>query len=515
MSKCICQNSNASKRYLIYDMSRIELKSILKLKSLFLNQISIRKCLKENRLKSKKHISLIKKIVILWVVVTVFMLVMSTFSHNNYIDIIDCYACEYNRSINIISNNKDISDIQYIDTKIQDIDTSVQCIDNKIEDTDMNMQDTSLTDTVATTTEQDALLITSPSAILIEATTGNIIYEKNPDEVRELASVTKIMTLILIFDAINNGQIQLDDEVVTSEHASSMGGSQVYLEAGEVQTVETLIKCIAVASANDGCVAMAEYISGSEEAFVNAMNERAKALGMTNTHFVNCCGLDATGHASTARDISLMSRELITKYPEIFNYCSIWQENIIHTTRRGSSEFGLTNTNKLIKQYEYATGLKTGYTSIAKYCISATARKNDMDIIAVIMGADDYRTRTSEAISLLNYGFANCSLFCDNDNKREKIENIHILNGIKDELVVGYKEDFNYVLVGKSPNMITSKIDLVSEANAPITSGDVLGKITYYLEDKEIGAVDIIALEDIKEITYTYYLRRFIKQFAL
>lgn len=357
--------------------------------------------------------------------------------------------------------------------------------------------------------------ITSPSAILVEASTGTVIYEKNADEVRPPASITKIMTLILIFDAISEGKISLEDEVVTSEYASSMGGSQVYLEAGEVQTVDTLIKCIAVASANDGCVTMAEYISGSEEEFVNRMNEKAKALGMTNTHFVNCCGLDADGHATTARDISIMSRELITKYPEVFNYCSIWMENIIHTTRKGSSEFGLTNTNKLIKQYEYATGLKTGYTSVAKYCISATARKNDMDIIAVIMGANDYRIRSKEAIALLNYGFANCSMFCDSDDKREKLENISILNGIKEELMVRYKENFYYILIGKNPNMITSNIELLDEITAPIKSGDVVGKITYYLEDKEIGAVDIIALEDVRAMTYMDYLLKFIKQYAL
>lgn len=357
--------------------------------------------------------------------------------------------------------------------------------------------------------------ITSPSAILVEASTGTVIYEKNADEVRPPASITKIMTLILIFDAISEGKISLEDEVVTSEYASSMGGSQVYLEAGEVQTVDTLIKCIAVASANDGCVTMAEYISGSEEEFVNRMNEKAKELGMTNTHFVNCCGLDADGHVTTARDISIMSRELITKYPEVFNYCSIWMENIIHTTRKGSSEFGLTNTNKLIKQYEYATGLKTGYTSVAKYCISATARKNDMDIIAVIMGANDYRIRSKEAIALLNYGFANCSMFCDSDDKREKLENISILNGIKEELMVGYKENFYYILIGKNPNMITSNIELLDEITAPIKSGDVVGKITYYLEDKEIGAVDIIALEDVRAMTYMDYLLKFIKQYAL
>ena len=203
-------------------------------------------------------------------------------------------------------------------------------------------------ETVGDTSEESAgVEVSAPSALLMEASTGQVIYEKDADSKRPPASVTKIMTLLLIFDALESGKIKLEDEVTTSEYAASMGGSQVFLEPGEVQTVDTLIKCIAVASANDGCVTMAEYISGSEEVFVQQMNERAKELGMTNTHFVNCNGLDAEGHLTTARDIALMSRELITKHPAIRDYCMIWQENITHTTRKGSSEFGLSNTNKL------------------------------------------------------------------------------------------------------------------------------------------------------------------------
>ena len=218
--------------------------------------------------------------------------------------------------------------------------------------------------------------VSAPSAILIESSTGQVIYEKDADSIRPPASVTKIMTLLLIFDALSEGQIKLEDEVTTSEYAASMGGSQVFLEAGEVQTVDTMIKCISVASANDACVAMAEHICGNEEEFVAQMNERAKGLGMENTCFVNCNGLDADGHETTARDIALMSRELITKYPKIRDYCMIWMENITHTTKKGTSEFGLTNTNKLIRQYQYATGLKTGSTSKAKFCVSATAEKD-------------------------------------------------------------------------------------------------------------------------------------------
>lgn len=235
---------------------------------------------------------------------------------------------------------------------------------------------------------QAAVQIAAPSAILMEASTGQVIYEKDADEKRSPASVTKVMTLILIFDALQSGKIQLTDEVVTSAHAKSMGGSQVFLEEGEKQTVETLIKCIVIASGNDASVAMAEYIAGSEDEFVRMMNERAAGLGMANTHFVDCCGLtESPDHYTTARDIAIMSRELINKYPQIHNYSTIWMENITHVTKQGTKEFGLSNTNKLLKMATNftVTGLKTGSTSIAKYCLSATAEKDGVRLIAAIM----------------------------------------------------------------------------------------------------------------------------------
>lgn len=244
--------------------------------------------------------------------------------------------------------------------------------------------------------------VTAKAAVLMEADTGTIIYEKNATEQLSPASITKIMTLILIFDAIESGQITLQDEVTTSAYAKSMGGSQVFLEEGEKQTVETLIKCIVVASGNDASVAMAEYICGSETEFVRQMNERAAGLGMTETHFEDCCGLtESATHLTSAKDVALMSRELITRYPQIHAYSSIWMENIIHVTEKGSSEFGLANTNKLLKQYEYCNGLKTGSTSIAKYCLSATATKDGISLIAVVMAAPDYKVRFSEAKAML------------------------------------------------------------------------------------------------------------------
>ena len=279
----------------------------------------------------------------------------------------------------------------------------------------------------------DSLGITAPSAILMEASTGTVVLEKNAHEKLPPASVTKIMTLLLIFDAISQGKIQLDDTVTTSEHAASMGGSQVFLEAGETQSVDTMIKCISVASANDASVAMAEYVAGTETLFVEMMNERAKGLGMNDTHFVNCCGLDTEGHVTSAYDIALMSRELITKYPQIHNYSTIWMENITHATKRGTEEFGLTNTNKLIRQYPYATGLKTGSTSLAKFCVSATAEKDGIELIAVIMAAPDPKGRFADATALLNYGYAKCTLYRDTDELPQVT--VPVRGGVEEELV--------------------------------------------------------------------------------
>ena len=271
---------------------------------------------------------------------------------------------------------------------------------------------------VQTAPSTTAVALASPSAILMEASTGTVLFEKNPDEIRSPASITKIMTLILTFEAIEKGRIKLEDEVSTSAYAKSMGGSQVFLEEGEIQTVDTLIKCITVASGNDASVAMAEFIAGSESEFVNLMNEKAAALGMNNTHFIDCCGLSSDAqHHTTARDVAIMSRELITKYPDIYNYTKIWMEDITHVTRQGTKNFTLSSTNKLLKQYQWTTGLKTGSTNQAKYCFSATANKDGIDLIAVVMGAPDFKIRFSEARSLLEYGFAITKLYVDENNK--------------------------------------------------------------------------------------------------
>lgn len=354
--------------------------------------------------------------------------------------------------------------------------------------------------------------VSAPSAILMEASTGEIIYEKDADTARPPASVTKIMTMLLIFDAIADGKIKLEDQVSTSEFAASMGGSQVFLEPGETQTVDTMLKCISVASANDACVAMAEYISGSEEEFVKQMNERAKGLGMENTHFVNCNGLDTDGHVTTARDIALMSRELLTKYPQIHDYCMIWMENITHTTKKGTTEFGLTNTNKLVRQYEYATGLKTGSTGLAKFCVSASAKKNDIELVAVIMAAEDSKARFRDATTLLNYGFGKCQLY--KDENPEKLKEIEVKGGVKESVPCEYGKTFSYLdTTGANLAGITKKLKVKKSLDAPVKKGDKAGSLVYELDGKEIGKVDILVYRDVKKAGFLDYLKKVVSRF--
>ncbi|MDE6209461.1 MAG: D-alanyl-D-alanine carboxypeptidase [Lachnospiraceae bacterium] len=364
--------------------------------------------------------------------------------------------------------------------------------------------------TVVSVSAPVELNITARSAILMEASTGTVLYDKNSNEKVSPASITKIMTLLLIFDSLDSGRITLEDEVVTSEHAKSMGGSQVFLEVGEIQTVETLIKCIVVASGNDASVAMAEYIAGSEAEFVKMMNERANGLGMKNTHFEDCCGLtDSDNHYSSAHDVAIMSRELITKYPQIKNYSGIWMENIVHVTNKGSEEFGLANTNKLLKQYEYATGLKTGSTSKAKYCVSATATKNDVEMIAVIMAAPDYKVRFSEAKILLEYGFNTCEIYKDAES--EYVWELNVNGGKKEKITAVPVNQFSYICKdGEKPSDISKEVLLPEEINSPVEKGDKVGEIVYKLNGKEIGKTDIIANEGVEKADYIFNLLRVI-----
>jgi len=350
--------------------------------------------------------------------------------------------------------------------------------------------------------------IEAPSAILLESTTGTILYDKNADEHRSPASITKIMTLILIFDELEKGTLKMEDEVVTSAHAKSMGGSQVFLEEGEKQNVETMIKCIVIASGNDASVAMAEHIAGSEEEFVKRMNAQAKELGMDNTNFEDCCGLtDSANHFTTARDVGLMSKELISKYPKILDYSSIWMEDITHVTNQGTKDFTLTNTNKLVRGYDGCVGLKTGSTSVAKFCVSAVANRNDVTLISVVMGAPDPKIRFKDAATMLNYGFGKCRLYVDNNE--EKLPDVKVAKAIKDKAGCAFKEKFHYLdSTGMNLEAVEKKTKMNEDLEAPLKKGDVIGKATYVLGDKEIGSVDIILTEDVEKAGFVDYLKK-------
>lgn len=362
-------------------------------------------------------------------------------------------------------------------------------------------------DSAAQTDPSDAsgtLDTAAKSVLLMEAKTGTVIYEKNADERLRPASVTKIMTLLLIFEGLEKKQFTLEDVVTVSEHAASMGGSQVFLEAGETQTVHDLIKCISIASANDACVTMAEFIAGSEPAFVDQMNAKAKELGMNNTTFANCCGLEADGHLTTARDIAIMSRELISKYPQIHDYCTIWQDSITHETRRGSSEFGLTNTNKFLKQYPYATGLKTGYTSLSKYCISATAKKDSLELITVLMAEPDIKSRVKDLQSCMDYGFAKCKLY--EDANSDSLAEIPVLHGKENALGIRYDGAFEYLdTAGRDLAAVEKTFSLPQAIEAPVNEGDIIGEVVYTLDGTLLGSVSIRAAATIEQADYKYY----------
>ena len=358
-------------------------------------------------------------------------------------------------------------------------------------------------------------LIEAPSAVLMEKETGTVIYSRDPNTRRSPASITKIMTLILIFDAIENGKLHLDDTITTSAYAKSMGGSQVFLEEGETQKAETMIKCIVIASGNDASVAMAEHLSGTEQAFVEQMNKRAAELGMKNTHFADCCGLtESRDHYTTAYDIALMSRELITRYPQILTYSSIWMEDITHVTRKGSSRFTLTNTNKLLRSYEGCKGLKTGSTSIAKYCLSAVAERNGVTLIASVMAAPDPKTRFRDAASLFNYGFSKCTLYLD--EALETLPPVKVRKGMKEEAALEYAGKFRYLSTdGTKPDNIEKKRILPKQTTAPVKKGEKAGVQEYFQNGKKIGTLDILYAEPVEKVRYKDWAGRVAKAFLL
>ena len=354
--------------------------------------------------------------------------------------------------------------------------------------------------------------LSTKSAILMEASTGTVLYEQNADEKLPPASITKVMTLLLIYEAVRDGKINWDDKVTVSEHAASMGGSQVYLEVGETQTAADMTKCIAIASANDAAVAMAEYIGGSEEGFVDLMNTRAKELGMENTVFVNACGLDADGHLTTARDIALMSKELIYNFPEIEQYTTTWQDTINHTTKRGTSEFGLTNTNKLVRWYEGTTGLKTGSTGNAKYCLSATANKNGMSLIAVIMAAPDNKSRFSEAIKLLDYGYANYTVLTG-AKAGENVGEIPVSRGEHETALLEVSKDVTALMKkgGEEPVLTYELTDVLC---APFEKGTKAGEAVYTLGGEVVARVDVVTSENVGRASLGTVTKRLLRDWS-
>ena len=327
--------------------------------------------------------------------------------------------------------------------------------------------------------------LNAKSAILMEESTGNILYESNPDERVPIASVTKVMTMLLIMEAVDSGKISLDDMVTVSENAMSYGGSTMFLETGEQLTVNDMLKGIAVASANDGCVAMAEHLAGSESAFVDMMNEKAKELGMENTHFMNTNGLDEDDHYSSARDVAIMSRELM-KHETIFNYTSIWMD-----TLRGG-KFQLANTNKLIRFYDGANGLKTGSTSKALCCLSAAAKRNDMQLIAVVLGAPTSAERFASAKSLLDYGFANYAVNTQ-ITAGDEVQKIAVEKGVDKEVGVVAGESCSMLVKKGQEDNITKEIKIDETITAPIEAGQKIGTMTISRDGEVIADIDLNA----------------------
>lgn len=355
--------------------------------------------------------------------------------------------------------------------------------------------------------------ITSPSALLMELNSGAVLYEKDADTARRPASVTKIMTMLLAFDAIDDGKFSLEDTITVSEHAAGVGGSQVYLEVGETQTVRDMLKCMIVSSANDAAVAMGEAIAGSEPAFVDRMNQKAKELGMTNTHFENACGLEADGHVMSARDIAVLSRHLLLKHPEVTEYSTIWMDTIIHKTKKGESEFGLANTNKFLKKYEGANGLKTGYTSAAGFSMSATATRNGMTLIAVVMGSETKEIRYADAARLLDYGFANCKVYED-DVVSAKECRIAIKDGVQHTIQVKPATSFHYVFTQTVDAKQIKKKQITVKDQAPFKKGDVVAKIEYSLDGTVLGCVDLVAEENIEEQQFHHAFIRILQRYV-
>ena len=348
------------------------------------------------------------------------------------------------------------------------------------------------------------LPLSSASALLMEKETGTVLLQQNAHQKLEPASVTKVMTLLLVMEAVDPGRLSLDESVPVSAHAAGMGGSQVYLKEGERLSVSDLIKCVAVVSGNDCAVALAERLSGSESAFVDQMNQKAQALGMEDTHFVNCTGLPAPGHLTSAYDIALMSRQLLLHHPDIRQYTTIWTDSI----RNGA--FGLTNTNRLIRFYDGATGLKTGFTASAQYCMSAAAQRNGMELIAVVMKAPTTAQRFQDASSLLDYGFANYALLTP--QPEGPLAPIDVLLGQSKTVQPQLQRECRLLVEKAQADQITTRIDLARDVQAPVDPGQTLGEFQVYVGEQLRDTVPIVAAQGVDRLSvpglFSQLLRR-------
>ena len=348
------------------------------------------------------------------------------------------------------------------------------------------------------------LPLTSRAAVLMEKTTGQMLFAQNEHEKLEPASVTKIMTLLLTMDAIDSGAIAYDDVVTVSANAAGMGGSQVFLAEGEQITVEELLKCVCVSSGNDAAVALAEKVAGVTELFVEQMNNRARGLGMDDTHFANPTGLTAAGHVTSAYDIALMSRELLTKHPDIRNFTTIWTDSI----RNGT--FDLANTNKLIRWYDGATGLKTGYTASAGYCISATAERDGMELIAVIMKGTTSDSRNTDAKTLLNYGFSTYTLA--DIQPEEPLPVLPVTLGTADTVALTLPEEGRTLLLEKSRSGgLTQTVELPETVAAPIQTGQQVGTLTVRQDDTALLTVPIVAADTVEKLSWSQMTRHMLQ----
>lgn len=341
---------------------------------------------------------------------------------------------------------------------------------------------------------QDGLQIQATSAFLMDIASGDVLYEMNAQEQLPPASITKIMTMLLTMEAIDRGEIHYDDVVTVSKNAASMEGSRVYLSEGEEITVDELLKSIAVASGNDAAVAMAEYVGGTQEEFVEQMNKRAQELGMANTHFVNACGLDTDGHYSCAEDIAKMAAELM-KHEDIYKYTTIWTDSI----RDGT--FDLANTNRLIHDYEGATGLKTGTTTKAKNCLCGTAKRDNVHLVAVVLGAETTELRFSQTEKLLDYGFDNFELL-ENLGTDQQLSDVKVLRGQQDTVKAAAQPGFSKMVPAGKSGEVKTEVTLAEDVQAPVEKGQKLGEMTFSLEGEELGKVDIVAQESVAKMNF-------------